>query len=115
MLQEEQRRHFFALVIGIKYEMLALGHMTPEIMNVLQADELYERSLVEQVSPFSWRGWILSIADAENSKLCEMHRLVEPSVQPLSKQCELCIFACQQCPSCLQYLWSQTVPLFPPA
>ena len=117
LLKEEQRLHFFAIVIGIKYEMLALGHMTPEILNALQAEELYQRSLRDGISPFSWRDWILSIADAENSRYTATLTSYATSTvnHNKTKYSELCSSACQQCEACLLYLWSQPSPNFPPA
>lgn len=115
MLRDEQQKHFYSIVIGMKYEILALGHMTPEIMNSLKADELYERSLKENISPFMWRDWIHSIAESENARLSDIspaHDARSPEPTPPTDFCE---FRCRTCTQCNHFVWPREEPLFPPA
>jgi hypothetical protein len=68
LLRNEQRKHFYALVIGVKYELLALGRVSASTTNMLQAEQLYERALSENMLPYRWRDWILGVAEAEERR-----------------------------------------------
>ena len=63
LLSRQQRDHFFALVIGMKYELLASNSIPLETTNLLQAQSLYEQSLRESIPPNEWRTWLLSVVN----------------------------------------------------